>query len=62
MQPVVGMTCKCGRTVSAPCPTLGDLQAALASIKGWQLDDRGRVRCPSCADAPPRAADQAELF
>lgn len=46
----LSMTCLCGRTASAPCPTVADILTV--RIEGWGNDERGSVRCPECAGAP----------
>lgn len=59
------MTCKCGRRVSAPCPTLADIPTAQAQMPGWGYDERGFVQCPDCRDGvpvPPEKPMRGDLF
>jgi len=62
------MTCRRGRSASAPCSDLRDLPAALATLAGWGWDERGFVQCPECrnapatAEAPQQAPPQGELL
>lgn len=58
--PILAITCRCGRSVSAPCPTLADLPSALATFTGWGWDERGFVRCPECIKAPAETAEPAQ--
>jgi hypothetical protein len=60
MPPVLSMTCRCGRSVSAPCPNLHDLPSVLATFVGWSFDERGFVRCPECIKAPAEAVGPAQ--
>jgi hypothetical protein len=58
------MTCRCGRSASASCPSLAGLPAALATLPGWGWDERGFVRCPECKGTAAAAVpdEQGELL
>lgn len=64
----LSMTCLCGRSTSAPCPTVGDIPAVAESFADWGHDKRGMVRCPDCLAAgdivqpKPARAKQPDLF
>lgn len=60
MPPVLTMTCLCGRSTSAPCPTLADMPSAVATFTGWGWDDHGFVRCPECIKTPGVADGPAQ--
>lgn len=52
MTPVLSASCRCGKSVSTPCPTIADIPAAWADgFDSWGHDERGRVRCPTCLEA-----------
>lgn len=65
----LGMACACGRSVSAPCPSVADIPAVQSGFAGWGYDEHGFVRCAECLAggttkraAASDTARQGELF